>query len=104
MPCVAAATTPLPAFASPSGNIKCFSSSGVLHCQIAHSDYATTLQSRCMAGPSVDWHGFDLGANSKGVISCSGGVLYNPDLQEPHYVTLAYGKTWRHGVFTCASA
>src|ERR1700693_4075353 len=98
-----AAKTPLPSFRSPSGNIRCFDA-GVLHCNIAQADYAKTLQDRCMAGPSVDWHGFQLSATGKGVISCSGGLLYNPHTQTPHYPILAYGKTWRPGGFTCASA
>ena len=98
------AKTPLPSFRSPSGNIRCFSGSGVLHCQIAQADYAKTLQDRCMAGPSVDWHGFELTATGKGVVTCSGGILYNPDKQTPHYPMLAYGKTWRQGGFTCTSA
>jgi hypothetical protein len=100
----AAAKTALPSFRSPSGNIRCFSGSGVLHCAIAQADYAKALQARCMAGPSVDWHGFELNATGKGVITCSGGILYNPDTQTPHYPLLAYGKTWRQGAFTCASA
>jgi hypothetical protein len=98
-----AAKTPLPSFRSPSGNIRCFDAV-VLHCAIAQADYAKTLQNRCITGAGVDWHGFELSASGKGVISCSGGILYNPDKQTPHYPTLAYGKTWRQGGFTCASA
>ena len=98
-----AATTPLPSFRSPSGNIRCFDA-GVLHCAIAEADYAKTLQNRCITGAGVDWHGFELSASGKGVISCSGGILYNPDKETPHYPTLAYGKKWRQGGFTCASA
>jgi hypothetical protein len=99
-----AAKTVLPSFRSPSGNIKCFSGSGVLHCAISRAEYAKTLQNRCLAGPSLDWHGFELGATGKGVVTCSGGILYNPDTQTPHYPLLAYGRTWRQGGFTCASA
>jgi hypothetical protein len=98
-----AAKTPLPSFRSPSGNIRCFDA-GVLHCQIAQADYAKTLQDRCMARASLDWHGFELTATGKGGITCSGGILYNPATQTPHYALLAYGKTWRQGGFTCASA
>jgi hypothetical protein len=29
--------------------------------------------------------------------------MYDPNTQHPGYVTLAYGKTWRHGPFTCSS-
>lgn len=98
-----AVKTPLPSFRSPSGNIRCFDAV-VLHCAIAQADYAKTLQNRCSTGAGVDWHGFELRASGKGVISCSGGILYNPDTQTPHYPVLAYGQTWRRGGFTCASA
>jgi len=98
----------LPGFRSPSGNIKCLSIPGppaTLLCSIAHADYAAQLQARCMApnGAGVDWHGFTLSQTRKGEISCSGGILYNPDTQRPSYVTLAYGKSWRAGTFTCTS-
>jgi hypothetical protein len=75
----------------------------VLRCQIARADYAKTLQNRCMSGPSVDWHGFELRASGKGSVTCSGGILYNPDTQRPSYVTLQYGRSWRRGPFTCRS-
>ena len=103
-PGAAAAKTHLPAFRSPSGNIECFYGSSVLHCQIGQADYAKTLQDRCMAGPSVDWHGFELGATRKSALTCSGGILYDPDTQVPYYVTLAYGKSRRLGGVTCSSA
>ena len=51
----------------------------------------------------VDWHGFTLTATRPATIVCSGGILYNPATQRPSYVTLAYGSTWRRGVFTCVS-
>jgi hypothetical protein len=102
----AAAVTRLPGIRSPSGNITCLNVPGrpaVLRCEIAHSNYAQTLQNRCMSGPSVDWHGFELSATGKGLVTCSGGILYNPDTERPSYVTLPYGKTWRRGAFTCSS-
>jgi len=109
-----AAKTPLPGFHSPTGNIKCLFVPGargengtvgpaVLRCSIAAAGYAQQLQNRCMAGPSVDWHGFELGASEKGAVTCSGGILYSPDTQRPTYVNLPYGHTWRHGVYTCVS-
>jgi hypothetical protein len=98
-----AAKTPLRSFRSPSGNIRCFDAV-VLRCAIAQADYAKTLQSRCITGTGVDWHGFEVSATGKGAISCSGGILYNPETQTPRYPVLAYGKTWRQGGFTCASA
>ncbi|MDX6504869.1 MAG: hypothetical protein QOE29_1994, partial [Gaiellaceae bacterium] len=33
----------------------------------------------------------------------SGGILYDPGTQRPVYTTLPYGKTSRHGPFTCVS-
>jgi ribonuclease HI len=103
---VAASTTRLPGFHSPSGNIKCLYVPGrptVLRCKIAHADYAQSLQNRCMSRASLDWHGFELNATREGLVTCSGGILYNPNTQRPSYVNLPYGKTWRQGVFTCRS-
>jgi hypothetical protein len=106
----------IPGIRSPSGNIQCLFVPGAhqatggrgpstLLCTIAHASYTKTLQARCLApgGAGVDWHGFTLGATQKGSVSCSGGILYNPDTQRPAYTTLPYGKTWHHGVFTCSS-
>src|SRR5437763_17062045 len=107
-PPVASGAVRLPGFRSPSRNIKCLYVPGppaTLLCSIARADYAAQLQARCMApnGAGVDWHGFTLGPSRKGEISCSGGILYNPDTQHPSYVTLAYGKSWRESAFTCTS-
>jgi len=104
----AASLTRLPGFRSPTGNIKCFfipGSPGLLRCSIAHADYARQLQARCMApnGAGVDWHGFELSPTRKGEVTCSGGILYNPETQRPSYVSLPYGTTWRQGAFTCWS-
>src|SRR5918912_1276297 len=91
-------------FRSPTGNIRCLYviPPGMMLCTIDRSAYAKRLQDRCMApgGAGLDWHGFTLGATKKGTIVCSGGILYNGT---PSYVTLRYGKPWRHGVFTCVS-
>jgi len=54
-------------------------------------------------GSGVDWHGFELGVRAKGQVLCTGGILYDPGTQRPAYVTLAYGRVWRHGAFTCVS-
>jgi hypothetical protein len=107
----AAAPTAIPGVRSPSGNIRCLyvppprgSSIPNLLCSIAHADYAATLQHQCAAMPAgVDWHGFELAATRKGAVTCSGGILYDPSTERPVYSTLAYGKTWRHGPFACAS-
>jgi len=76
-----------------------------LLCAIARASYSTTLQNRCMRpdGSGVDWHGFELGAAKRGTVLCTGGILYNPGTQQPRFVTLPYGKTWRHGAFACVS-
>jgi hypothetical protein len=102
----ASAATRLPGFHSPSGRIKCLLVPGrpsVLRCEIANAAYAKKLQDRCSSRASLDWHGFELGATGKGLVTCSGGILFNPATQRPSYVNLPYGKTWRHGVFTCSS-
>ena len=104
----AGSATTLPGFRSPSGNISCLLVPGPprnVQCQIARADYARTLQARCL-GPAhsgVDWHGFTLTATKPATIVCSGGILYNPSTERPHYVTLPYGKSWHQGVFTCLS-
>jgi hypothetical protein len=112
----AAAAATIPGFRSPSGNISCLfipsapSGGGrtpaTMLCSIGQADYAKRLQARCIGatGAGVDWHGFLLPAARKGAVSCSGGILYNPTTQHPRYVTLAYGKTWRHKMFGCTSA
>ena len=105
---LSASASVLPGFHSPSGNIKCLFVPGhpsVLRCNILHSAYSAKLQARCMApgGAGVDWHGFELTATGKGAVTCSGGILYNPDTQHPSYMNLPYGTSWHQGVFTCVS-
>ena len=111
--CCLAAASPAGAAKTPSGvrtpslNISCLYVPGPapsLHCDIRTSSYAKALQHRCTTRAGLDWHGFELGLAHKGAVTCSGGILYNPDTQRPVYRVLAYGKTWRHGGFTCASA
>lgn len=94
----------VPGFRSPTGNIRCLyvAPPSMMLCTIDRSAYAKKLQDQCMApgGAGLDWHGFTLGATKKAAPVCSGGILYNGT---PSYVTLRYGKTWRHGSFTCVS-
>jgi hypothetical protein len=103
----APAATRLPGFRSPSGNIKCLFVPGrpsTMLCKIAEAVYVKRLEAHCSAPPiELDWAGFTLSATRKGGVSCSGGILYSPDTQIPSYVTLPYGQSWRHGVFTCRS-
>jgi hypothetical protein len=96
----------LPAFRSPTGNITCLfvpGSGGRLLCSVGRANYAVRAQAQCMKNAGVDWHGFTLDTARKGSIVCSSGILYDVDRERPSYVTLAYGKTWRHGAFTCLS-
>jgi uncharacterized protein DUF6636 len=99
----AALLVPLPGIRSPSGNIRRFATSNVLHCDIAQSSYAKTLQSRCMTRASLDWHGFELNGAKRGTFVCSGGILYDPDTERPSYADLPYGKSRRLRAFTCTS-
>jgi hypothetical protein len=103
--CASAGAGVLPGFHSPTGNIKCYynphglSSRGfapLLRCGLAHADYSTQLQSRCSAG---DWHGFDLTATGRPLLNCAGGASGD----RVAYTTLAYGRSWQRGPFTCTS-
>jgi hypothetical protein len=58
---------------------------------------------RCITRASLDWHGFELGPRANGSVTCSGGILYNPETQRLRFVDLPYGRRWRHGRFTCRS-
>jgi len=95
----------LSGFRSQSGNIKCYynptalTSRGytpALRCSLNRADYAKTLQHRCEAG---DWHGFTLTPTKKPLLFCPAGATG----EHPVYRTLAYGKSWRRGPFTCTS-
>ena len=82
-----------PGIRTPTGNISCFVSHRVLHCEIRSADYRI----RC---PDLDWHGWELTAEGRVQITCSGGILYD---SPPVYRTLAYGRTWRVAAFVCTS-
>jgi hypothetical protein len=94
----------LPGFRSPTENIKCFVGNR-LYCSIARAAYAKKLQDRCLRpdGSGVDWHGFALAATRRATVFCTSNPAYNPDTQRPSYPKLAYGKTVRHGAFSCTS-
>jgi hypothetical protein len=106
-----ATVKPIAGIRSPSGNIECLfvppargTSAPNLLCTIGHADYTAALQRHCIAQPiGLDWHGWELPTARKGAVTCSGGILYDTGTQRPTYTTLPYGKTWRHGRFTCAS-
>jgi hypothetical protein len=97
----------VPGFRSPSGNIACYydpkasvpthGTKPLLSCGLRHADYAMQLQRRCLAG---DWHGWVLGAKARPTIFCAGNRNY---AIRPVYTTLAYGKSWTRGPFTCTS-
>lgn len=95
----------LPGFSSPSGNIKCFVVNKALYCSIGHANYAKRLQDRCMRpdGSGVDWHGFALRATRRAALYCTSNPPYNMGTQRPSNTTLPYGKSFRHGAFTCTS-
>jgi hypothetical protein len=95
----------LPGFHSPTRNIKCYynphglTSRGVtpvVRCGLDHAGYAAQLQARCSAG---DWHGFTLTPNGRPLLYCPGGASGD----RVAYTTLAYGKSWERGPFTCTS-
>jgi hypothetical protein len=98
---------PLPGMRTPTGNISCFvtpAPHATLHCSLKQANYALRLQTvNCGPPISVDWAGFELPAGTKGRVACSGGVLYDPSTQKPHYVTVPYGHTWHAGPFDCHS-
>jgi len=101
-----AAKTPIPGLVTPSGNIRCFETPRppvTLHCEIRSSSYGAPLQQRCITRATVDWHGFELGARTKGAVTCSGGILYSPDTERIVYRTVGYGTTWRSGPISCVS-
>ena len=102
-----AARTPVPGIRTPSGNISCFAEPGpppVLQCQIKQADYSGKLVAYCgQPRIGVDWGGFSLGATRKGGVTCTGGVLYDPDTQRLVFTTLPYGRSWQQGPFRCTS-
>jgi hypothetical protein len=102
---VASAKTPIPGIVTPSGNIRCLyvPTPGHLLCSVKHASYSQREQNDCMARAGLDWHGWELWPTRKVQPVCSGGILYNSNRDVPHYVTLAYGKTWTHGAFACTS-
>jgi hypothetical protein len=105
----AASAARLPGVRTPSKNITCFyvparpAAHGNLLCNIKHAVYTRALQARCIAPPTgLDWHGFTLSDTKRAEILCAGGLMYD-GRDMPTFVTLAYGKTWRHAGLTCSS-
>jgi hypothetical protein len=90
---VAAVLVLTPGIRTPTGNIGCFVSHAVLHCEIRSAAY----HPRCV---DLDWHGFELRARGRAQVTCAGGILYD---EKPVYRTLAYGRAWRVDTFTCIS-
>ncbi|HUK95105.1 MAG TPA: DUF6636 domain-containing protein [Gaiellaceae bacterium] len=93
-----AAVRILPGFRSPTGNIKCFVVRS-LYCEIDKASYRQRLQARC----DLDWHGFELNAANRARSYCTSNAAYNMGTERPNNAKLAYGKSFRHGVFTCLS-
>ncbi len=106
-PAPADAKTRIPGVRTPTDNIACLYVPGppaTLHCTIERAVYRKRLEAHCAAPPiGLDWAGFELTARGRAAVSCSGGILYDPDSQLPTYRTLPYGATWRQGAFTCSS-
>jgi hypothetical protein len=105
----AAVAARLPGVKTPSQNISCFyvpqrpTTHGNLLCTIKQAAYTRSLQARCIAPPTgLDWHGFTLSDTKRGELLCAGGLMYD-GRDTPAFVTLAYGKTWRHRGLTCTS-
>lgn len=105
----AAAAAQLPGIRTPSGNIACFvvpvrpTVHSNLLCTIRSASYSGLLQRRCSAPPTgLDWHGFQLPDRGAARVVCSGGILYD-GRDRPALRTLAYGKVWRQGPYTCRS-
>lgn len=105
----AAAAARLPGVKTPSQNISCFyvpqrpTTHGNLLCNVKQAVYTRALQAKCIAPPTgLDWHGFTLSDTKRAEVLCAGGLMYD-GRDTPTFVTLAYGKTWRHGGLTCTS-
>jgi hypothetical protein len=99
----------LPGVRTPSKNISCFyvpqrpTTHGNLLCNIKRAVYTGALQARCIGPPTgLDWHGFTLSDTKRGEILCTGGLMYDAR-DTPTFVTLPYGKSWRHRGLTCTS-
>jgi hypothetical protein len=102
----ALALVPLPGVVTPTGNIRCFyvpAKPAHLLCDIRSAEYARHEQDACQARAGLDWHGWEVYATRRTITVCSGGILYNANRNRPVYTTLAYGRTWRFGAFTCVS-
>ena len=105
----AAPAAPLPGVRTPTGNIRCFvvpvrpTAHSNLICTIRSASYAGLTQRRCGAPPTgLDWHGFELPDAGAARLSCSGGALH-PGRDHPALRTLAYGRVWHQGPYTCRS-
>jgi hypothetical protein len=105
----AAPAARLPGVRTPSRNIECFvvpvrpTTHSNLLCTIKTAAYTGLLQRRCISPPTgLDWHGFQLPDTGPARVVCSGGILYDAR-DRPALRTLAYGRVWRHGPYTCRS-
>lgn len=96
----AVVTVFVPGIVTPSGNIHCLGVNGHLLCDIHRAAYSQREQDGCMARSGLDWHGWEFFAGRTPQPVCSGGILYGGT---PRYRTLAYGRTWSYGSFTCTS-
>ncbi len=100
---VAATAPPAPAgadgFQSPTGGIQClyFVDSGIQRVRCLVQDSVAKLPKR-PADCDFDWEDIGLAQTGKAYTVCAGDTIAGA------YPALAYGKTWKRGVFTCTSA
>ena len=100
---LATTTPPAPigadGFQSPTGAIQClyFVDNGIQRIRCLVQDSVAKLPKR-PADCDFDWEDIGLGQTGRAYTVCAGDTVAGA------YPLLAYGKTWKRGVFTCTSA
>jgi hypothetical protein len=84
-----------PSFHTPSGNIGCIAFSGHLRCDIGQKDWRSPV--RPAGCPLAFGDSFTLSKRGWPIWTCHGDTVLHQGR------SLAYGKTWRSGPFTCRS-
>jgi hypothetical protein len=85
----------LASFHTPSGNIGCVAYSGFLRCDIGQ--FSWPRPARPKSCPLAYGDSFTMRGHGRPLWTCHGDTA----LHQGH--ALAYGRTWRHGAFTCVS-
>jgi hypothetical protein len=83
-------------FQTPSKNIGCIYSAEPNRRAYLRCDILSGLRPEPKRPCPVDWTGFSMTARSRATPTCAGDTAY--DRGAP---TVAYGRTWRRGGFTC---